>query len=675
VTADVDQESSPDDDQRLRTRVGRGLLVGLIVCGGLILWAETQRLSEHGGLSIEWLFDMNVDSSPFAILFVLLPLFWLPRSPILAHSPSWLRAIESWLAEGPQKSDESAAPWRSRLRTLTGVLIVAGVSTSTCLRVASTEIAGTGKSFAELPPGFHDEFSYRFQAETYLAGRFSFPSHPEVPRLFDQMHVLNEGRFASRYFPGAGAWFAPFLATGNVYAGAWAATVLTCVFVFLSGRELACNGVGLIAGLLAALSPGIDLFGNTLLAHQPTLVGLGLFLWQFLKLLRRLRNHGWLGSSAASPRFTTLLTPLAPAFLSGTGLGFAMLCRPMSAAGFALPCGIWLAAWGVRHLRTQFQLVLTVAAALAAPLIVAFGVLGVANNAITGSPTRTPYQLYTELFTPRHMYGFNNVERAQPLLTDRVLENYDRWAENLDASLAATNVWHRLLASWQWTLGIVALLLSLSVFLASGRQLLDTRWWLIFAGIVSLHVAHIPYWYDGILHWHYVFESGVLWCLLAAAATLLIVRYSRVSERRWLTVWWLLLLTTSATLNQIAVPPFWGASRLEAGINQFAFPRARYEFFRQLLDRHATERPALLLVRHDPDDRHLDYVANHPSLTGDLLIGRLPMDQQTSEEDTVTAAGKAFPDRAIYLFDAKSGQLALLRRSSGRSETSWKSSS
>ena len=665
MTADAHQESSAEYDRRLQKRVGVGLLVGLLVCLGLILWAESQRASELES-TVDWLFDMNVDSSPFAILFLLLPLFWLPRSPILAHSPGWLRAIEAWLAEGPQSSAGLAGTWRVRLRTLIGVLIIAAVSTTTCLRVASTEINGTGKSFAELPPGFHDEFSYQFQAETYLAGRFSFPSHPDVPRLFDQMHVLNEGHFASRYFPGAGAWFAPFLAAGNIYAGAWAATVLTCVFVFLVGRELACNGVGLIAGLLVAVSPGIDLFGNTLLAHQPTLVGLGLFLWQSLKLIRQLRSYGWLGSSAASPQNTTLLTTLIPAFLSGIGLGFAMLCRPMSAAGFALPFGIWIATWGLRQFRTQFQLVMTVAAGMALPLVLAFGVLGTANSAITGSATRTPYQLYTELFTPRHMYGFHNVERAQPLLTGRVLENYDRWAENLDGALAATNVWHRLLASWQWTLGIVALLLSLSVFAAGGRRLLDTRWWLILAGIVSLHVAHIPYWYDGILHWHYVFESGVLWCLLAAAATLLIVRYSRATDRRWLTVWWLLLLATSATLNQVAVPPFWGTSRLEVGINQFAFPRSRYEFFRKLLDRHATERPALVLVRHDPDDRHLDYVSNHPSLTGDLLIGRLPMDRQTSEEDTARAAANALPDRAIYLFDAKTGQLALLRRPSVR---------
>ena len=71
--------------------------------------------------------------------------------------------------------------------------------------------AWTGGRFGDLPPAYHDEFSYQFQAKTFLAGRLSFPSFAPMPELFDQMHVLNEGRFASRYFPGAGLWLAPFV--------------------------------------------------------------------------------------------------------------------------------------------------------------------------------------------------------------------------------------------------------------------------------------------------------------------------------------------------------------------------------------------------------------------------------------------------------------------------------
>ena len=68
-----------------------------------------------------------------------------------------------------------------------------------------------------MPPAYHDEFSYLLQAKTFLAGRLSYPSSPQLPELFDQMHVVNEGRFASRYSPGVCAWIAPFLGLGHPY--------------------------------------------------------------------------------------------------------------------------------------------------------------------------------------------------------------------------------------------------------------------------------------------------------------------------------------------------------------------------------------------------------------------------------------------------------------------------
>ena len=47
-----------------------------------------------------------------------------------------------------------------------------------------------------------------------------------------------------------------------------------------------------------------------------------------------------------------------------------------------------------------------------APVLV--GLLGVFfyNQALTGSGWRTPYQAYTDIYTPRHVYGFDNVVRG-----------------------------------------------------------------------------------------------------------------------------------------------------------------------------------------------------------------------------------------------------------------------
>ena len=330
------------------------------------------------------------------------------------------------------------------------MFFVAFIAAVSCLRVASTPVTADGVAFGALPPAYHDEYSYLFQAQTFEAGRLSFPSHPTAARLFDQMHVLNEDYFASRYFPGTGFWIAPFLMLGNPYVGHWLATVIVCVIVFLIGRELSCNGVGLLAGLLAALSPGLVLFGNTLLAHQPTLMGLGLFIYSFLRMQRLLDEPR--DAASAESALGIVLT----AGLSGIGLSFAMLCRPMTAAGVGLPFGLWLAWWLARNAQQHRRTAIRVVAGFAIPLAIGFAIAGVYNANTTGSAFKTPYQLYTELFTPRHMFGFNNVERAQPLITNRTLDNYDQWAENLDSALAIQNVGNRFLASWQWTLGLVA---------------------------------------------------------------------------------------------------------------------------------------------------------------------------------------------------------------------------
>ena len=176
-----------------------------------------------------------------------------------------------------------------------------------------------GSGIVELPPAYHDEYSYVFQAKTLLLGRLTVPSHATHPELFDQMHVLNEGRMASRYYPGTGMWLAPWLAINHPYWGYWLASALASVLVFWTGYELGRIPVGLVSGLACALSPGVAIFSNLLLAHQPTLASLSLFLWAFIR---------WQRTRAP-----------VDLFLAGCGLTFAMLCRPATAAGNRLP--VW----------------------------------------------------------------------------------------------------------------------------------------------------------------------------------------------------------------------------------------------------------------------------------------------------------------------------------------------
>jgi hypothetical protein len=582
-------------------------------------------------------FGINVDTTLPLVLLVALPYFWFVRRPFWSPSGLTWQRLTTWWNSGIE------SPWSIRAS-----LLIATTSLVMCGHVAAMRLGDREQyRFGKLPPAFHDEYSYVFQAETYLADRLSYPSHPAAPRLFDQMHVVNEGRFASRYFPATGLFVAPWLWLGWPIFGHWLAGAATCLLVFGIGRELSNNGTGFVAGMLTALSPGMALFGNLVLAHHPTLLGLFFFAWSFLRWLRTGTTRD--------------------VFFAGVGLSWAMLCRPMTAAGFALPFGVVFVAKLWTKLtrstsegqpptdpRSRFGLQCRPLLAMALPLVAGFVVLGVHNRAITGRMMTSPYEVFTDIYSPRHVYGFHNVERGKLREGPRVLKNYNEWADDLTPALAVENTKSRLLASWQWTVGLVPLLAAVIVFVITGSGR-DWRWWLVPASIVSLFAAHVPYWFVGMFHWHYVFETGPLWCLLLAAATDTLARSWLAAERPRMPVWWAGVIGAAVVVNVWDFAPFWYPSKLQAIVEQVAFARLRYQAFDELLSHDVRQRPALVLIEADPEDRHIDYVVNEPSLSAEVLRGRYPVADWPLEKIVME-----FPDRAVYLFRAKTGELRLV---------------
>ncbi len=626
---------------------------GLTLANELFRWIGPEEDATAG--AIRWWSDPTTDWTPFLPVLLLAVPLWFVRRPLVAPAPRIWTVFCRWMSETCPASDRPV-PKAQHVRALlfSGIVAAAGLAMS----------VSVAHRFGDLPPAYHDEYSYLFQTKTFLAGRLSFPSHPAMPELFDQMHVLNEGRFASRYFPGAGLWMAPFLAMGNAWWGHWTAHALASFLVFWIGRHLANNGVGLLAGLLVALSPGVGLFSNLLLAHHPTLVGLLVFVVTFLKFRLSVRHGepswGW-------------------AFVAGTGLSFAMLCRPMTAAGVGLPFGVWFGWWlltgrggssrGTQPVGLEAQhgrwgpqpvgLRVRTAVALCAPLVAGFAGLLCLDQAVTGDPLLTPYQQYTDIYTPRHVYGFNNRARGETRLGPKVLENYDVWAENLTPGLAARNIWRRFVSSFRWTLGIVPLIMTTMVFLVTADRW-SRDWWLIAAAILSLHAVHVPYWFEGIMGWHYVFESAPFWLLLFAGAANGLLRAWKEGDRPGMPLWGGTLLTVVLLANLVTILPLWPA-RIDVGVEEVAFPRLRYDSFQKTVARIVGERPALVLVEADPADRHIDYVVNSPGLDDRVLFGRY----RPGETDT-EAVVEAFPDRDVWLAQIATGEITLLSRSRHR---------
>jgi len=613
------------------------LTVGVLIAVGF----EIVRLQDRTSPTQNWLADINVDTSPFLVLFALLPLCWWPFH--LRRSRGGRRQPEA----GQGSNRELCVAWSQ-------CLLIGIISLWVSHSIGQRTVGNTGRTFGNLPPAYHDEYSYLFQAHTFADGRLAYPSHPRLPQVFDQMHVINEGQFASRYFPSTGLWMWPFVRWGHPVWGHWLAGAVSAMLLFWTGRCLGGPLVGLVSGLLCAVSPGIGLFSNLLLAHHPTLMGLSLFLWGMTRVIR-CPHAGW-------------------ALVAGSGLSFAMLARPMAAAGCGLPFGIWTLIWLVRG-RTQSEPIagdsrpaaqpdslqrrLLVVAALGLPLIAGLGFQFHYNQRITGNGWTTPYQLYTDIYTPRHVYGFNNVVRGERHLGPKVIDAYDRWAENLTPALATRNLAWRLIASWQWTLGIIPLAMGSVVFVLRTPRC-ATAWWLIAAALLCLHLVHIPYWYVGIMNWHYVFETSLLWCLVFAGATQRVWSDWRHQGRSLMQVWWCGLVSAALLPGYVALPPFWSSSRLQVAVEMVSFSRMQYDRFQRVLeplrrDIQYSGTPALVLIDADHADTHIDYVNNHPALTADILIGRY-----NPAVSGMAELQRGFPRRSIYVYDPGSGRLRSL---------------
>ncbi len=646
------QPSSPDRFPGFW--VAWSVVLLLIVGFEAIRWANPDSRTEA---LTNWLCGREADWLPFLPMFLLGAVFWQvrgSRGPGLRHATAQLPVTHH--------SPLTSHPLLNSLISVSLGLLAVAVA------------AWTGWDMCDLPPAYHDEFSYLFQSLTFLDGRTSFPSFAPMPQLFDQMHVLNEGHFASRYFPGAGAWFAVFHGVGSIW-GLWIAHGIVTTGASIVAGEIAGRNARVVAGLAAAFSPGLCLFSQLYLAHLPTLVGLTVFLVSILRL-RRLCELSDPSSASLSGwlRFETLCA----SFFAGLGLSFAMLCRPMTAAGVGLPFGVWLFWWAVRsrwsgvgsrepegaitplpsgrstvnHQPSTLLVIL----AMGLPILAGIGLQLAYNHSITGKVLVSPYQLYTDIYTPRHGYGFNNVVRGEQHLGPKVLDNYDRWAENLTLPLALQKMGIRIMASGRWTLGLVPLAFVVVLLLWNWR-----RWSgdlkLIVASIVSLHVVHLPYWFEGIMGWHYVFESAPLWAIVLGVVTADFAQSCRETGHRALRWWWAGVLLTSLATAWLTVPPLW-PGRMPVGLIELRYPRQKYARFNELQQERVTGR-AIIFIRPDPADRHIDYVYNRPPLDSSILRARAP-----ASEEELQRAIRFFPARTPWIYDAVSGELRVWEMSS-----------
>lgn len=572
-----------------------------------------------------WIGDPDPDAT-----FVLV---WLLFAPFCFLFPLSLSEITRWW---PGRRWRELTALSRTWATWVMLAVVSVTSLSMSWAVSRSGVPTVPeKTFHDLGPYIHDEFSYRFQAETYLAGRLWWPGVPRARELFHQMHVLNEDHFASRYFPATGAWLAPFVALGFPVGASWLAGMLIANLAALITQRSHGTAAGFLAGMLIAVAPGNTLINNMLLAHGPTLTGLMLCLYGFHRLFDAI-DWRWAG-------------------LAGAGLALAMLSRPLTAASVALPFGIWWFWTGYqRHSAADIanrSAWWRGTIAMGVPLLAGFAIMAWQNQAITGKMTLTPYSLYNHLYTPRHVFGFHEGNALATPPPNRHLKEFDEWAQPLTWTLAFENLRTRLRDSLGWSLGAVPLGMAGLYFLLHGQK--QSRYdCLLMASIVSVHIAHMPYWLSGLLGYHYVFESGVLWLMLFAGVVVRMVR-TVVAEGRLLAPLWITgLVGLSIAVNFLPIAPGTTVPRVMTGIRNIAHVADRYERFVATLASSAIARPAVVLVKLSAADLHAEYVRNRPPFDGPVLVGRYRPDIYSDED-----LRRIFPERHLYVYDTDSGDV------------------
>lgn len=468
--------------------------------------------------------------------------------------------------------------------------------------------AGFGLSVQELPPAFHDEYSYLMQTETFLAGKLFWQAPPEAEH-FHQVHVLSrDGIIASRYFPAVGAWLAPFFLIGRPVWGMWLAHGLTTGFLALAASRISLLA-GIIVGLWVGASAGLVVFGNTLLSPTIAMLGLSVAWWAYQETLDSNRK-----------RF---------ALIAGLAIAWAFLARPLTAVAIAGPWGLYVLLQSLVYRRLdRATLIALIIGFLPGPVLMAGY-----NVAITGSPLVTPYGQYTAIYTPSHVYGYYNRTRGMAHRTAETQISYDDWVNELTPHSSVFVSLARWRHAVPWIAGFVpvALFGCLSILQmgAIGDRLL-----LPWLSIFCLTAIHVPFFYGGIFGWSYLSEGAPFLLLVMGIAAARICQSYWSKARPVLGLCWFVPVLIAIGINLIETLP----SAFDPA-SEWIYPR------RKAMERMALEetfhRPCLILYDVDPkSDLHTTWVFNHPSFQGPILRAWKGTD--------AAKLIAAFPERAVF---------------------------
>lgn len=319
-----------------------------------------------------------------------------------------------------------------------------------------------------------DELSYLRQAEIFYSGELSERSH-EPRAFFDSEQMLNDGRYYSKYPPGASICYSVGFWIGEFQYTPAAFLLLNLLLTWRLCRRLFDVRTAHLALLLASISPFFVCMGESFLSHGP---GLFFCLLTFYFHVRWFESRGpW------------------PALFSGMAGGFFLLIRPVSAVAVLAPLLVYSLFSNKKKIPARLVglVLFGIGFSIFAGLLLAY------NYEQTGDALLNPYDKYAAEYTPYDKFGPDN------------------------ASQGAMNTLFNVSRLNRWLFGFAPSLLLVIPLFAVGAA---TAWEIVFVlALIALAGAYVFHWFWGI-PWYgplYYYECAGF-CAILAARSLLLAR-------------------------------------------------------------------------------------------------------------------------------------------------------
>ncbi|MBN1687776.1 MAG: glycosyltransferase family 39 protein [Candidatus Omnitrophica bacterium] len=495
--------------------------------------------------------------------------------------------------------------------------------------VATTAVAFYAHNSSRFTPSIHDELSYLFQARTFLAGRFTNPVHPEK-LFFDQYHVINEGSYTSKYFPGTALTMLPAVALGQPYAAGIILYGLQLLLVFLIGQSLFGRQAAWLGMILTSFSPQIVLQTCFLLSHLPCAFYLLLFFYGFIR------------SQKNNPTIWILI--------SGAGWTLAFLTRPLTAVSFAFPIAMIVLHQTLRRKIPKPKKTLLL---WAIPILFALICYFSYNKTVTGNWLKTPFESYAEIHAPFHRYGFHTWDRyADQAEGPRVDQRFNQMYHNHTLTSGFWFAGIRLAFFIKFLFGEIRFF-SYNIYMGFfalalwfwGLLRRDPNHFLILGIWLSVQLFHIPHWYPGILSFgsNYLYETTGL--VLLAVSDVLIRKISSFKITRWK-----MILGSTFLILCLAG----SYSSLKYRNEVILLSKTPFFWIHQEINKRNIEK-AVIFVRYPPDhDLNTDVIDNTPSLNAWIIYAR-----DRGKENLKLK--KYYPGYVFYLWDYAEATLTPLK--------------